>query len=161
MTAGPETCVREAAPPDAARLARLRYEFRAAEDPTVEPRDAFLARCEPWMRERLDPGRDRWRCWVVEPDGVIRGHVWVQVVPKVPNPTEEPEAHAYLTNMCVEPDHRSSGLGSALMRRAVGWSRERDVDSLILWPTEESRSLYRRFGCGPSGELFELSPGES
>lgn len=153
------TRVREAAPRDAGRLARLRYEFRAAEDPAVEGREAFLERCEPWMRERLAPGRERWRCWVAEPDGAVRGHVWVQVVPKVPNPADEAEVHAYLTNMYVEPEHRGDGLGSALMRRAVAWCRERGVDSLILWPTEDSRSLYRRFGCAPSEGLFELDVG--
>lgn len=153
--------VRAAGPPDAARLARLRYEFRAAEDPAVEGREAFLERCEPWMRERLAPERERWRCWVVEPGTVIRGHVWVRLVPKVPNPADEPEAHAYLTNMFVEPEHRGRGLGAALMERAVSWGRERDLDSLILWPTEESRSLYRRFGCAPSRGLFELDLAEA
>lgn len=152
----PREAVRAAAPPDAARLARLRYEFRAAEDPAVESREAFLERCVPWMRERLEPGRERWRCWVAEPDGVVRGHVWVQLVPKVPNPADEPESHAYLTNMFVEPEHRSRGLGSALLERAVDRCREEDVDSMILWPTEESRPLYRRFGCAPSRRIFEL-----
>lgn len=148
--------MRPAGPDDAARLARLRYRFRAAEDPAVEPREAFLERCEPWMRERLDPDARNWRCWVAEPDGAIRGHVWVRLVPKVPNPTDEPESHGYLTNMYVEPEHRGRGLGSALMERAVGGCREEEVDSLILWPTDRSRSLYRRFGCAPSEGLFEL-----
>lgn len=152
--------VRRAAPDDAARLARMRYDFRAAEDPAVEPREEFVGRCETWMRERLARDDGRWRCWVVEPDAQIRGHVWVQLFPKVPNPADEPETHAYLTNMYVEPAHRGRGLGSALTRRAVDWCRGRDVDSLILWPTDRSRSLYRRFGCGPSGRLFELRPGD-
>lgn len=148
--------VRTAHPADAARLARLRYRFRAAEDPAVESREAFLERCEPWMRERLDPEARTWRCWVAEPDGAIRGHVWVQMVPKIPNPADEPEHHAYLTNMYVEPEHRGRGLGSALLERAVEACREEAVHSLILWPTEESRSLYRRFGCAPAEGIFEL-----
>lgn len=149
--------VRDAIPPDAARLARLRHELRAAEDPPTEPRPDFLARCEAWMRQRLEPGRDRWRCWVVEVDGRIRGHLWIQLFPKVPNPREEAESHAYLTNVYVQPDHRDRGLGSALLERAVGWCRARDVDSVILWPTEGSRPLYRRFGWDTSDGLFELS----
>lgn len=152
----PVDAVRTATPSDAARLARLRYEFRAAEDPAVEPRPDFLERCEPWMRERLATAGGRWRCWVVEPDGVARGHVWVRFVPKVPNPADEPEAHAYLTNLYVEPEHRGRGLGSALLERAVEACRKEEVDSLILWPTVDSRSLYRRFGCAPPDGMFEL-----
>lgn len=151
----PEVCVRKAEPEDAVRLSVLRYEFRTAEDPAVEPRVEFLERCEPWMRERLAPDGRRWRCWVAEPDDRIRGHVWVQLFPKVPNPVDEAEAHAYLTNMYVEPDHRGRGLGTALMEEAVGWCRSRSLDALILWPTDDSRSLYRRFGCAPSDGLFE------
>lgn len=151
--------VRPAGRSDAARLARLRYEFRAAEDPAVESRKAFVERCEPWMRERLAPERERWRCWVTEPRDVVRGHVWVRVVPKVPNPAGEPESHGYLTNMYVQPGHRGRGLGSALLEAAVAWCRRRDMDSLILWPTEDSRPLYRRAGCAPSEGLFELDLG--
>lgn len=152
--------VRPAGPSDAARLAELRYAFRAAEDPAVEPREEFLGRCETWMRERLAPGGERWWCWVVEPDGVVRGHVWVQLVPKVPNPADEPESHAYLTNMFVEPEHRGRGLGSVLLERALVACRQEEVDSLILWPTDRSRPLYRRFGGAPSEGIFELDPGE-
>lgn len=152
--------VRSAEPADAGRLACLRYEFRASEDPAVEEREAFLERCEVWMRERLASSRERWQCWVAEPDGRIRGHVWVQLFPKVPNPADEAEAHAYLTNMYVEPDRRGRGLGTALLEAAVGWCWGRELDSLILWPTDDSRSLYRRFGCEPTGGIFELSLGE-
>lgn len=155
----PRDSLRSATPDDSGRLARLRYEFRASEDPTVEDRDRFVERCEKWMRERLEPGRDRWRCWVAEPDGRIRGHVWVELVPKVPNPADEAETHAYLTNMYVEPDLRGRGLGTALLEAAVSWCRGRELDALILWPTEDSRSLYRRFGCEPTDGLFELSLG--
>lgn len=155
----PRESVRSATPGDAERLARLRYEFRAAEDPAVEDRDRFVERCREWMRQQLRPGCDRWRCWVVEPDGRIRGHVWVHLFPKVPNPADEAERHAYLTNMFVEPELRGRGLGTALLETALDWCRDRALDSLILWPTEDSRSLYRRVGCEPSDGLFELSLG--
>lgn len=80
--------VRPAAPSDAPRLARLRYEFRSAEDPAVESREEFVARCEPWMRRRLDPAGERWRCWLAEAAGGTRGHAWLHVFPKIPNPAD-------------------------------------------------------------------------
>lgn len=151
-----EGTVREARPDDANRLSRMRYEFRVVEDPAVEARDAFLERCEPWMRARLDPGKERWRCWVAEREARIVGHVWLQRVPKVPNPVRESEAHAYLTNTYVEPEHRGRGLGFALVEVAVAWCRREDIDSVILWSTEASRSVYRRFGFEPAGDILEL-----
>lgn len=153
-----QATVRQAGPGDADRLARMRYEFRAAEDPPVEDAEAFLERCLPWMRRRLAAGEDRWRCWVAEEDGRIVGHVWVQRVPKVPNPAREAEAHAYLTNTYVEPERRGRGVGTALVEAAVAWCRRQGVDSVILWPTAASRGLYRRSGFDRSEGIYELVP---
>jgi GNAT superfamily N-acetyltransferase len=148
--------VRAAGAADAAELARLRYEFRAAERPAVEGREAFIARCAAWMRERLASGSG-WHCIVAEKDGATVGHVWLQVVDKVPNPgANEPERHVYLTNLYVRPDARG-GPGSALLEAALAWCRERRADTVILWPSEQSRTLYARYGFAPSTDILALS----
>jgi GNAT superfamily N-acetyltransferase len=148
--------VRPATTDDAAELARLRYEFRAAERPVVQARDAFIARCTAWMRERL--GREGgWHCLIAVQDGTIIGHVWLELVDKVPNPGgSEPERHAYLTNLYVRPDSRG-GLGSRLLEAALAWCREQRVDTVILWPSERSRTLYARYGFAPSTDILALS----
>jgi GNAT superfamily N-acetyltransferase len=148
--------VRAATTDDAAELARLRYEFRAAERPAVESRAKFLERCTSWMRERLAPG-SAWHCLLAEKDGATVGHVWLEVVDKVPNPGgNEPERHVYLTNLYVRPDARG-GPGSRLLEAALAWCRERRVDTVILWPSERSRTLYARYGFAPSTDILALS----
>lgn len=149
--------VRRAKPADAERLSALRYHFRSGEDTVVESREEFLARCRSWMRERLDPAKERWRCWVAEVTPRIVGHVWIQIVPKVPNPAEEAEAHAYLTNTYVEPAYRNEEIGTTLIDTAVGWCRSESIDSLILWPTKRSRPLYRRCGFDPAEDMLSLT----
>ena len=147
--------VRAAGVADAADLARLRYEFRAAERPAVEARDSFITRCTTWMRERLAPDSS-WHCIVAERDGAMVGHVWLEVVDKVPNPgAGEPERHVYLTNLYVRPAARG-GPGSALVEAALAWCRERGADTVILWPSEKSRTLYARYGFGPSPDILAL-----
>lgn len=157
--ADPAPEVRRAGPEDAARLAELRFRFRAAEDPVTEPREEFLRRCRSWMRSRLQASGGRWKCWVAEEAGRLRGHLWIEIVPKVPNPVDEPERHAYLTNMFVVPGSRGRGLGAALLEAALGWCRRRGVGSVFLWPTEDSRTLYGRHGFEASGPLLELELG--
>jgi len=153
--AGPPT-LRIALPADAAELARLRYEFRSAERPATEPRAEFVARTTAWMRERLAPGT-AWRCFVAVRDGAIAGQVWTTLVEKVPNPGgDEPERHAYLTNLYVRPAERG-GTGSALLEAALAWCRESRVDTVILWPTERSRTLYARYGFDASRAFVALS----
>lgn len=148
--------VRAATSADATELARLRYEFRAAERPVVESRETFLDRCTSWMRERLSPG-SAWHCLVAERDGKTIGHVWLEVVDKVPNPgANEPQRHVYLTNLYVRPDARG-GPGSALVEAALAWCRERRADTVILWPSEKSRTLYARYGFTQSSAILALS----
>lgn len=139
--------VRPATRADAPALARLRYEFRAALGPPVEPRERFVRRCTAWMRRRLAPG-SRWRCWVAERDGAVVGSVWVQLVEKIPNPVRERERHAYLTSLYVRAAARG-GTGARLLAAALAWCRRRAVDTVVLWPTARSRSLYARHGFRP------------
>jgi GNAT superfamily N-acetyltransferase len=148
--------VRPATPADAPDLARLRYEFRAAERGAVEPESDFVERSTTWMRERLTAGAP-WRCFVALQDSAIVGHVWLQLVEKVPNPGgNEPERHAYLTNLYVRPAARG-GPGSALLETALAWCRGQRVDTVILWPSERSRTLYARYGFAPSSDIMALS----
>lgn len=147
--------VRAATPADAPELARLRYEFRAAERPAVEPSEEFIARTTAWMQERLAP-HTAWRCFVAVRSGTIVGHVWVTLIEKIPNPgSGEPERHAYLTNLYVRPTERG-GTGSALLEAALDWCRGQRVDTVILWPSERSRSLYARFGFDASRAILAL-----
>ena len=74
----------------------------------------------------------------------------------MPNPVNEPEVHAYLTNFYVVPGMRSHGFGKRLLNKAVSWCRSQGVDSIILWASPGNRSLYRRCGLGNSADIFEL-----
>ena len=108
------------------------------------------------MRERLAPGTP-WRCFVAVRDGAIAGHVWITLVEKVPNPGgDEPERHAYLTNLYVRPSERG-GTGRALLEAALDWCRETRVDTVILWPSERSRTLYARHGFDVSRVIMALA----
>jgi GNAT superfamily N-acetyltransferase len=168
VTSSPRARIRRAVASDAPALARLRHAFRAEIDPATEDTGGFLRRCEAWMEARLGDPVSGWRAWVAEAapaDGDVAGgvggcrlvgHVWVGLLEKIPNPVDEVEAHAYLTNMYVEPGHRGAGIGAELLEAALSWCRERGVGSVVLWPTERSRALYGRAGFRDTGHVLEL-----
>ncbi len=54
---------------DAPLLAELRYEFRTALAPEVEPETGFRERCAAWMAARLSESA-AWRCWLAESEAV-------------------------------------------------------------------------------------------
>ena len=154
--------IRPAQPSDAAVLAELRWEFRAARSATAESHDAFVARCAAWMRRELASGAS-WRAWVaVEMEGRaeaghhrIVGQVWLHTINKVPNPIAERERHAYLSNLYVTPTARG-GVGTRLLEAALVQASADGVDSIVLWPSARSRSLYLRRGFTANGDVFEL-----
>jgi len=147
--------VRRATVADAPMLAHLRYAFRSSVGAVSEGESAFVERCRLWMEERLGAD-DRWRCWIAEQDGVPVGNLWAQLIEKIPNPTTEPEQHAYLTNFYVTEAARGQGIGSLLLAVALRWCETRGVHAVILWPTEQSRSLYLRHGFAAREDLLEL-----
>jgi GNAT superfamily N-acetyltransferase len=146
---------RRACPSDASALARLRFEFRAPRAATVETEDEFLERCTAWMEPRLIDASS-WRAWVAETSDLLVGNVWMQVVEKLPNPGEEPELHAYVSNFFVRSEHRNLGAGSGLMKVVLDECSRLDVDSVLLWPTARSRSLYERLGFTNNGAVLSL-----
>jgi GNAT superfamily N-acetyltransferase len=149
-----DVAIRPAMPADAADLARLRFRFRTELAAPVEDEAAFVARAADWFAARL--AANAWRGWVaVAGDDEIIGHVFVQFVEKIPNPVPEPEAIGYLTNFYVVPVWRIRGLGRRLLDAALAACDEAEVDGVIVWPSEESVSLYLRHGFAPPRGLLE------
>jgi GNAT superfamily N-acetyltransferase len=138
--------VRRAVPGDADALAALRYEFRAAIGEPEETREQFILRCAAWMRDHLRDDAGDWRGWVAEDADGIAGTVWAHHVGKMPNPVDEPEVNAYVTNFYVREAYRSRGIGGALLDAMMADCRASGVDSAFLWPSSRSRPLYLRHG---------------
>jgi GNAT superfamily N-acetyltransferase len=147
--------IRRATPIDAAALASLRYQFRAAAlAVSNEPQADFVNRCTAWMTPRLCEGGP-WLAWIAEAGGAPVGQVWLQILEKLPNPGLEPESNGYITNVFVEPAARGFGVGERLVEAAMAECRARHLDSVILWPTERSRTLYARHGFAVRDDLVE------
>jgi GNAT superfamily N-acetyltransferase len=148
--------IRQATRADARALARLRYEFRGPRATAAEPEDAFVERCALWLDDELARA-DGWRCWVLLDREEIVGHLWLCEIPKIPNPVPgEPEHHAYISNFFVRDEYQARGEGTRMMETALAWCRDHDIDSVVLWPTTASRSLYLRHGFAPPERLLEL-----
>jgi ribosomal protein S18 acetylase RimI-like enzyme len=145
--------IRAAGSGDATALAGLRHEFRSDLAPATEAEAAFLERCTGWMARRLAAGSP-WRCWVAETGTTIVGTVWLQLIDKLPNPVAEPERHGYVSSLYVRPAHRGAGLGSELLGACLQECERLELDTVVLWPTPASRSLYLRHGFAARDDLL-------
>ena len=145
--------IRSATVEDADQLAGLRWEFRTEFGTTASRSlEAFVEQMRAFAADVFTEGSS-WRAWVAEDGGRLVGCVWLQLIEKVPHPNRSrwERPIAYVTNMYVEPALRGGGLGAELLDRAVTFARERDVDGLMVWPSDRSRPFYERAGFGTHG----------
>jgi len=147
--------IRVATSGDWCALAEMRYRFRTEVGSPTETKSRFVRRCTSWMKKIFVADSSTWRCWVIDDGKQLLGHVCVQLFEKMPNPVNEPEAHAYLTNFYVLPEMRGRGLGRKLLNKALSWCRAQGVDAVILWATAESKSLYRRSDFTESADILQ------
>ena len=64
-----------------------------------------------------------------------------------------------LVAMWVHPDHRRTGVASALLDAVRSWARDDGATGLILWVTrtnDPAATLYRRAGFTPAGDSKPL-----
>jgi len=148
--------IRLASAGDAVTLARLRLELRSSSHTIVEDEQAFLARCESWMSERLRK-ENGWQCWIAEREASVVGAVWAQLIEKIPNPVAEPESYVYLTNFFVRAEYRSEGVGAQLLAAVLEWSKSKNAERVILWPTDRSRTFYLRHGFSFADDMMDLT----
>ena len=137
-------------------LAEMRYRFRTEVGSPIEAKSRFVRRCTSWMKKIFGAGSPAWRCWVIDDGKQLLGHVCVQLFEKMPNPVNETEAHAYLTNLYVVPEMRGRGFGTKLLNKALSWCHAKGADAIILWATTESKALYRRCGLREPADILEL-----
>jgi GNAT superfamily N-acetyltransferase len=145
--------IRIATPADAEALAHLRYALRSKPN-DIESESTFLKRCHGWMTAHLE--QPFWRAWVLEEDDQIIGALWLQLIEKIPNPTAESEMMAYITNVFVNEDSREKGLGSSLLSAALEFCQRENINTVILWPSQKSRTLYERHGFAVREDVMEL-----
>jgi len=140
---------------DIPELADMRWAFRAesGEVPREDP-NAFRARYVAFVRAGL-ASRD-WVYWVAaDADGLV-AHMAVGVVHGVPRPARASDQWGYLTDCYTRPAYRNAGVGSALLARVRAWAEARDLELLLVWPSEASADFYARAGFAPPAGIAIL-----
>ena len=147
---------------DLTDLAEMRWDFRTENGAShvVVGKDEFIKTCTEFLKQGLVEGR--WAYWVAERQDEIVCHIFVQRVRKVPKPERIGDEYGYVTNVYTKPTYRRQQIGSELMKRVEAWARGEDLDTLIVWPSEEGVSFYEQAGFTAQNAIleYELRPEE-
>jgi len=135
-----EVLIREAAPEDAAFLARLLVEvhdIHVAALPHVFRAIAADEQTTAFLREQI--GDKDGQAFVAERAGAPVGYAWVRLHEAPPDPRLVPRRWVEVDTLVVVAAVRRSGVGRALMGRAHRWAAERGVTEVqvVVWGFNE------------------------
>jgi GNAT superfamily N-acetyltransferase len=137
--------IRVAHAADIPELARLRWQLYTEREAHDEPFETYVERFTAFARDALP--RDDWRAWYAEANDRMVAAMWLHTVPRVPAPGHgAPRPMAYLTNMYVDPEHRSRGLGSSMLQVLVEHCTTGGFELVLTFPADDAYGFYERNG---------------
>ena len=139
------------------QLAELRWLLKASDDPTVSQTEQHSFKRSFCKQLQLSESLGDSIHWGIDDQPKLAGALTIRVVRKELSPSCETGASGYLTNTFVRKDLRGRGLGSQLLKRAIGWANEEHLELLIVWPSEHSYPFYRRAGFRGESDPLELA----
>ena len=141
---------------DCPQLARLRWEFQTSEGGIpIEDEASFVQRYLAFVRDALQS--ERLTYWIAEsPDGEIVAQMAVFTIRSIPRPSRGSDQWGYLTDCYTRPAFRNQGIGQQLLDNVAAWAAARDLEMLVVWPSERSQPFYERAGFGPENEVRML-----
>lgn len=142
---------------DFEQLANIRWDFRmeSGEEKAAMSREDFVAECINFFESKAENGYHFY--WVAELNGEIIAQVFVHKVDMIPRPCKIDDQFGYLTNDYTKPEYRNQGIGSKLLKTAIEWAREEDLELLIVYPSERAISFYERAGFSGENDVMELT----
>lgn len=147
--------IRLAEPRDIDQLVCMRWDFTYEHVPAIEASyKDFHEECKAFLEETLIGGK--WFIWVAEIEGRIASHNYIELIDKVPRPGRITHPFAYMTNVYTIPEYRSQGIGSKLLGRIEEWGREKSLEFIMVWPSDDAIPFYSRKGYKHCTEPLEL-----
>ncbi len=144
---------RFATPQDLDRLADLRWSSIEEQESTITiTQSEFRNIFRNWSQQNP-------HCFhfVAEENGRIFSMVSLFIIDPLPRPIQNNPAWGYLTNAYTIPTQRNQGIGARLIHFVKSWVQDKRLETVIVWPSDESISFYERAGFKSHNLIMELS----
>jgi GNAT superfamily N-acetyltransferase len=93
---------------------------------------------------------------VDEPEMIVAG-AGVQLQPILPRPLDVSTIgegrQGTIVNVFTEPQWRRRGIAGLLTKEIITWSKNEQIDRLVLHASDDGRSIYERLGFTESNEM--------
>ncbi len=140
----PSISIRVADAGDASEVAALRALWMTGQAADAE----FRQRVASWLLAE----RERRTVWLAKVEDETVGMVSVVEYRRMPKPGLPDSAWGYIGQMFVRDQWRNAGIGSALLAELIATAEDRRYARLVVSPSTQSLSFWRRAGFATPGE---------
>ena len=139
---------------DAQKLSNLIWEHIEEFDQVdAALKDEYILTCQNHIKHRLD--KDLY-CYIAEEDGLIVSLIYILITQKLPKLGRPNASYARLSSVRTIPKYRNKGIGSILMDYIKNFCKEKNVEELIVWPSEKSVGFYESTGFSNENKVMEI-----
>jgi GNAT superfamily N-acetyltransferase len=144
---------RLATPQDLDALANLRWSFIKEDGGNItisqsEFRDIFRN----WSQQHPHCSH-----FIAENAGKVISMASLFIIDPLPRPIHSNPAWGYLTNVYTAPEFRNKGVASGLIQFVKEWIDAKQLETVIVWPNDESIAFYERARFKNHNAIMELS----
>ncbi|WP_026672704.1 GNAT family N-acetyltransferase [Alkalihalobacterium bogoriense] len=150
--------IRLAKKEDIPQLIKMRWDFTIEHDESKKIASflEFETECRQFLEEALQG--NQWFIWVAEEQNKILSHIYIELIRKVPRPGRITFPFAYMTNVYTLKEYRNKGIGGKLLSTINDWSKQSNYEFIMVWPSDDSISFYKKHGYTHCIEPMEYNP---
>jgi GNAT superfamily N-acetyltransferase len=137
---------------DLPQLARLLWLHAAPAEQERQSVDAFAVDLAGWC---ADHAGTHIAFVARTTEGELIGMAWLAFLPRVPRPGQLDRRCADVQSVFVQPEHRGRGIGSDLVRAAVGQARAQGAARITVHSGRRAVPVYERLGFRSSRLLLQ------
>ncbi len=132
--------------------------FQDMGDVAGEAFEILRANARARLKEWINTGKYvGWLATLADDPKTIVGGAGVQVQSILPRPLDPSTIgegrQGTIVNVFTEPQWRRRGIAELLIKEIIAWSKNEQMDRLILHASEDGRSIYERLGFVVSNEM--------
>lgn len=133
------------------KIAELRWIFQSEEDDSlkINEKDNFIKDC--LLSIQNDNMSMYMHFGAFEHDNLI-AMASLCIINKIPRPHKIIDPIGYLTNVFVLKNYRNHQIGSKLLNIVYDYAKAKDLELIIVWPSDESLKFYERLGYRPDNQ---------
>lgn len=133
-------------------LSELRWIFQCEENPALQlsQKDSFITDCLSVLIS--SHMQETYTHFGVFLDDKLCSCASLCVVNKIPRPNNIIDPIGYLTNVFTLSEYRNKQFGYQLITYIKEWAKSKNLEIIIVWPSEPSENFYAKLGFVTDGQ---------